>query len=268
MNQKFYKKKSLGQNFLINKGILKIIAKEANIVPGEIILEVGPGNGTLTEMLLANGAKIIAIEKDDRLIPILEKKFENETKRSSLKLIHGDVLDLDIKNITHEKNYKVVANIPYYITGSLIRLLLTLENPPSTMILMLQKEVAKRIVAHHGKESLISLSVKAYGIPKYVKTISPGSFSPPPSVDSAILSITNISKDFFKDIKEEKFFEILRAGFSSKRKKLLSNLSTLFPKNELEQAFFDNSIDLSIRAENLSINDWFSLVKALHKSSK
>ncbi len=266
--EKFYKKKSLGQNFLVNKGILKIIIDASDIKPEEIVLEIGPGKGTLTEKLLATGAKVIAIEKDDRLIPILKTKFENELKESKLFLVHGDILEQDLLKIAGMHSYKVVANIPYYITGSLIRFLLSSKYQPTSIILMLQKEVAKRIAAGDGKESLLSLSVKVYGTPKYVKTVSRGSFSPPPNVDSAILSITNISKDFFRDFSEEEFFTILHAGFSSKRKKVINNLQVLFPKNALEQAFFDNSVDLGARAETLNLKTWSFLIKALIKKRK
>lgn len=261
--EKFTKKRSLGQNFLVNRGILKIIIEAAKIKPNEVILEIGPGKGMLTRALLNAGAKVIAVEKDNRLIPVLKKTFENELKSSQLTIIHGDILTLDFKEVLIPKNYKVVANIPYYITGSLIRLLLSSENQPKTIILMLQKEVAKRIVASDNKESLLSLSVKAYGVPRYIKTVSRGSFSPAPSVDSAILSIENISKDFFNDFSEKSFFETIRAGFSSKRKKLVNNLEKIYTKNDVAVAFKQSPLSDNARAENLTFDEWHTLLSKL-----
>lgn len=261
--KKFYEKKSLGQNFLVNRGILKIIIETSKIKPTEVILEIGPGKGMLTRALLNAGAKVIAVEKDNRLIPVLKKTFENELKSSQLTIIHGDILTLDFKEVQVPKNYKVVANIPYYITGSLIRLLLSSENQPKAIILMLQKEVAKRIVASDNRESLLSLSVKAYGAPRYIKTVSRGSFSPAPSVDSAILSIENISKDLFNNFSEDFFFKIIRAGFSSKRKKLVNNLEKIYTKNDVAVAFKQSPLSDNARAENLTLDEWRTLLSKL-----
>jgi 16S rRNA (adenine1518-N6/adenine1519-N6)-dimethyltransferase len=260
----FNKKKSLGQNFLVNKGILKIIVDTADIKKGELVLEVGPGRGILTEALLSAGARVTAIEKDNRLIAVLEEKFGAEIRAKKFILIEGDALKIDIGKVVGSEEYKVVANIPYYITGALLRLLFSQNNLPTFIVLMLQKEVAKRIVATDGKESLLSLSVKAYGEPKYVKTVSKGSFSPMPSVDSAILSITNISKDFFDDFSEDLFFKIIHAGFSSKRKLVIRNLGKITDKKTIEMMLGRLKINQKARAENLTLSAWRRVCESVH----
>lgn len=259
----FNKKRSLGQNFLVNKGILKIIVDTANIKKGELVLEIGPGQGILTQGILDAGASVIAIEKDYRLISPLGEKFVTEIESKKLILIEGDALEINIIKIVGQKKYKVVANIPYYITGALLRLLLSQNHQPVSVVLMIQKEVAKRIVTTDGKESLLSLSIKAYGEPKYIKTVSKGSFSPIPAGDSAILSITNISKEFFNDFPEDLFFKIIRTGFSSKRKKLIGNLGKIFAKKNLEATFEQCQLSPNARAEEIDPNKWGMLCKKL-----
>src|SRR3990167_6163537 len=163
-------KKSLGQHFLRNRAILKRIVEAGNISAEDTVLEVGPGEGVLTELLLKQAGKVIAVEKDDRLIPVLEQKFAAEIASGEFELIHADILEFSIFNFQFSKKpYKIVANLPYYITGQFLRKFLQgTECPPHTMVLLLQKEVARRIVASDKKESILSISVKAYGTPKYI----------------------------------------------------------------------------------------------------
>ncbi|HPY12875.1 MAG TPA: 16S rRNA (adenine(1518)-N(6)/adenine(1519)-N(6))-dimethyltransferase RsmA, partial [Candidatus Paceibacterota bacterium] len=194
-------KKSLGQNWLKSETAIQEIIKTADLNERELVLEIGPGQGKLTEALLSVGATVVAIEKDDRLIEVLTEKFAAEIKVGRFILIHDDILNLDFSSLfsslkTNRRkliaSYCLVANIPYYLTGQIIRKFLSQEKiQPTKMVLMLQKEVAKRIVAGDGKESLLSLSVKAYGEPKYIKTVPAGAFVPKPKVDSAILLIHN-----------------------------------------------------------------------------
>ncbi len=192
-------KKSLGQNFLNSDGALDAIIKAGRVVKGDTVLEIGPGKGALTKRLLNAGANVIAVEKDDRLIPLLEELFSKEIKSKKLTLIHGDVLDLDVNSyLLSVTSYKLIANIPYYITGEIVRKFLSGNFQPSLMVVLVQKEVAERITTKDQKESILSISVKAYGEPKYIQTVKAGSFFPPPKVDSAILLIDNISKDKFK----------------------------------------------------------------------
>ena len=256
-------KKSLGQNFLISQRVVADIIETAKLAVSpprggattrEIVLEVGPGEGILTKALLDAGAKVIAVEKDERLISELEQKFAKEIAGGDLFLVHGDILNFDIGHFIRNqrlgiRNYKLVANIPYYITGELLRKFLSAKHQPSDMVLMLQKEVAERIVTKDGRESLLSLSVKAYGTPEYVRTVKKVCFRPMPSVDSALLAIRNISRNFFSDIDEEEFFKIVKQGFAHKRKLLGNNIPDLPDEHK------------KWRAEELTLGNWRNLLR-------
>ncbi|OHA92305.1 MAG: ribosomal RNA small subunit methyltransferase A [Candidatus Zambryskibacteria bacterium RIFCSPLOWO2_02_FULL_51_21] len=254
-----YAKKSLGQHFLKSERALTKIVEAGEISPGETVLEIGPGTGTLTEKLLKTGVKVIAVEKDDNLFEFLKNKFQSQ----NLELVHDDILNFDTALI--DVRYKVVANIPYNLTGIILEKFLSTENQPERMVLLVQKEVAERIVAgrlptgRQGKESILSISVKAYGEPKYIEKVLAGSFTPAPQVDSAIISIANISKKFFSDFSEKFFFTLLKAGFKSKRKKLSSNLSTLASKEKTLEIFEKLGLDPNLRAENVSVELWREL---------
>ena len=258
--QKFFAKKSLGQNFLIQPQIVKDIVAASNTTEKDTVVEIGPGTGLLTKELLNTGSKIIAIEKDDRLIEILKETFAEHITSGKLELIHGDILET---NVDMEGKYKIVANIPYYITGKVIRLFLEKQNKPSSITLLVQKEVAERAVSRDQKESLLSISIKAYGTPRYVRTVKAGNFAPIPKVNSAVLHIADISDKNFKYSSELHFFDILHAGFSSKRKKLFKNLKKHNEDNALDYAFETCSIEKGLRAEDLSVKDWVCLVNKL-----
>ena len=252
-----YAKKSLGQHFLRSERALSSIIEAGNITPGETVLEIGPGTGALTEKLLDAGAKVIAVEKDDELFAALSKKYPG------LELVHGDILNFQTSQLG---TYKLIANIPYNITGAILEKFLSAEHQPELMVLLVQKEVAKRIVARDGKdgkESILSLSVKAYGKPRYVETVKAGSFAPAPAVDSAIIAIENISKSFFTNFSEKDFFKLLHAGFQAKRKKLSSNLGVVFAKERVKEAFRKLNLDENVRAEDLPVNKWGELVALL-----
>lgn len=252
-------KKSLGQNFLRSRSALNAIIDAGDIVADDIILEIGPGKGVLTEELLKFAGKVIAIEKDRDLIENLQLKFSKEIKENKLDLINADILDFNPEILSfYDLDYKVIANIPYYITGAIIRKFLSTDKQPIRMVLMLQREVAKRIVARDKKESILSLSVKAYGMPKYIATVKKESFSPRPKVDSAILLIENISKNFFSGFSEEKFFSIIKSAFGRKRKTLKNTLSVLFG-DKTESTLQKVGIDPKSRAEDLGMEDWRSL---------
>ena len=252
------KKKSLGQHFLHNAHYLSLIADTAYLKEGERVLEVGPGEGALTRELLARGAQVIAVEKDHRLIPILKKTFAKEIRKKQLMLVEGDALELSFSDLKIRGKYKVVANIPYYITGALIKKFLSEKRSATSLVLLVQKEVAERI-ARSKKESILSLSVKVYGEPAYVKTVPRGAFNPPPKVDSAILLISNISRIHLKDAAAEaKFFTILKTGFGQKRKFLKRNLEKLLGANA--DALFKNAgVSDKARAEDLSLSQWLKL---------
>lgn len=253
----------LGQHFLTSRVIAKTIAEASGAQKGATVLEVGPGKGILTQELLALGARVVAVEKDPEMVAVLNETFPQEIQSGVLTIVEDDArtfLATDFSKLIPGA-YTVAANIPYYITGELIRLFLTAKKQPSTIALLIQKEVAERI-ARSKKESLLSLSVKAYGTPHYVKTVKAGSFNPPPSIDSAILSITNISHKSFRNISEEDFFILLHAGFGQKRKTLMGNVKKEGREN-LETLWETLSLDKNIRAEDVPLETWLALTRAL-----
>ncbi len=262
-NADFSAKKSLGQNFLHAPNVISAMVKVSDIDQNSIVLEVGPGKGALTTKILETGAYVIAVEKDDRAIPFLKEKFNEQINTGKLELIHGDILKFD-ENIAVQgikfKNYVLIANIPYYITGEFMRKFLESENPPLRMVAMVQKEVAKRIV--DTKESILSISVKVYGNPKYICTVDRKFFRPIPNVDSAVILIENISKKYFMDnkIDEKYFFEVLKAGFSHKRKFVIRNLEKKIPKNTLEMLWKKENLSIDLRAENITLEMWKKIV--------
>jgi 16S rRNA (adenine1518-N6/adenine1519-N6)-dimethyltransferase len=252
-NFMFKKKKSLGQNFLRSKGVVEHIISCSKIKRGDLVLEIGPGQGFLTEDLIEASGRVISVEKDRRLIQILEEKFKDQISKGELELINKDILEYDFDRV----GYKVVANIPYYITGQIIKKFLTAKNKPLSMTLMVQKEVAQRIVAKDGKESILSLSVKLFGEPKYIKTVKKDKFSPAPKVDSAILLIQNIEQRYiFDKEKEILFFELVRKAFNQKRKKIGKTL------NNYELQMKRAGIDVNKRPEDLKIEEWIKLVNS------
>ena len=249
-------KKSLGQNFLKSESALKAIVEAGEISLKDIVLEIGPGKGALTEKLLEKAGKVIAIEKDRELLAFLQDKFKNEIENKKLELVEGDILEFS-PGIQHLEKYKIIANIPYNITGAILKKFLTEKKQPERMVLMVQHEVAKRILAVDKKESILSISVKAYGEPKMIMKVPARYFSPAPKVDSAVIAIKNISRKTFEknEINELRFWEIVRTAFAHKRKKLTSNLKEIFPDvGRLEK--WKNA-----RAEDLTLADWIEIAK-------
>jgi 16S rRNA (adenine1518-N6/adenine1519-N6)-dimethyltransferase len=242
-------KKSLGQNFLMHARIAERIAKVAGI-EGMTVFEIGPGTGMLTRELLKLAKKVIALEADKELFEKLQTDFKNEIERGQLELTHGDIRTFDIASLP--KGYALVANIPYYLTGEIFRMFLASDNQPSTMTLLVQKEVAVRI-ARAKKESILSLSVKAYGTPQLEFSVPRGAFKPAPKVDSAVLTIRDISRNNFETKEEEdRFFTLIHAGFAHKRKFVRKNLS--------EAGLPAGDISEKARAEDLSLATWLTLV--------
>ncbi len=256
------KKRSLGQHFLHSTAYLRAVADAGNVKAGDVVLEIGPGDGALTRELLARSAKVVAVEKDHRLIPLLAEKFANEITDGKLVLHEGDALEVDPATLGLENHhFKLVANIPYYITGALFRKFLSGDMQPSTLVFLVQKEVAERI-ARSKKESILSLSVKAYGMPKYVKTVPRGAFSPAPSVDSAILLISDISREKFNNSEhEQRFFELIHAGFAQKRKLLKRNIEGVLGQNAAEKMALAD-IGEKARSEDVPIEKWLTLARA------
>ncbi len=257
-------KKSLGQHFLTSTGIAKRIVQAGQVAKGDIVLEIGPGKGILTRALLDQGAKVIAVEKDDRAIPLLDEAFAKEIGEGSLVLVHDDALTVDLSKygLTKPYSYSLVANIPYYITGSILRTYLTHESPPRYIAVLVQKEVAERI-ARAKKSSILSLSVIAYGKPRYVETVKARFFKPEPKVDSAILAISLMDPPFDNKQHEKAFFDLLHIAFGQKRKQLFGTLSKKYKREAVESIFNELSIPKSIRAEELPLNAWVTLSRSL-----
>ena len=274
-----FAKKSLGQNFLKSQKALNQIIEGAGDLKGKTVLEIGPGMGSLTERLVKTPAKkIILIEMDNRLIPILSEKFKEEIKIGRMEIIHDDVLKVNLNSLGLNKGeYSLIANIPYYITGAIIRNVIGGDIYPEKAVVLVQKEVAERIVARDGKESILSIAVKAIGTPKIIDKVPKGAFVPSPKVDSAILLIDKISKENF-DVasegknskgkmsvekesvsKEKRFFDILHAGFAHKRKLLKSNLKENSIFDDAEMALKNCEIKTDARAETLTLNQWKKL---------
>lgn len=273
-------KKSLGQNFLKSETALRKIVEAGEIKPEDIILEIGPGKGALTEKLLEHARLVIAVEKDRELFEFLQNKFVQQIKSRSLVLVHDDILKFNISEVdlifsnglagrgtrrtedlrknSNLRSYKIIANIPYNITGAILKKFLTEEKPPELMVLMVQNEVAKRILARNGKESILSISVKAYGEPGMVMKVEARYFKPMPKVDSAVIAIKNISRKIFENnkINEDRFWKIVKMGFAHKRKKLSSNLKTLTYGGNISVEKLGNR-----RAEDLTLSDWIALAK-------
>lgn len=257
-------KKSLGQNFLKSIPALNMMCECGDISTSDTVVEIGPGKGALTEKLLEKAGRVIAIEKDQDLIQILKEKFKKEIENKNLELLEMDCLDFIPNN-----KYKIIANIPYNITGAILKKFLSEGNQPERMVLLVQKEVAERIVSRDKKESILSLSVKAYGEPKYIMKVHKRFFSPEPKVDSAIIAITNISKNNFKTKKdEENFFEIIKTSFAHKRKIFRKNLleNNKYKKEKVDELFERLNINPNKRAEDLPIDKWLEISSLLTKN--
>jgi 16S rRNA (adenine1518-N6/adenine1519-N6)-dimethyltransferase len=252
----------LGQHFLNNPTIARKLVEAAGITREDTVLEIGPGRGALTKELLKTRAHVVAVEKDAALVTPLRTMFEG----LNLEVIGCDIRDFDpADHDLSAGSYILAANIPYYITGEIIRQFLTSDAQPKTMALLIQKEVAERILARDGKESILSISVKAYGTPSIAAKVSRGNFSPPPSVDSSILVVRNISKNFFVELDEKFFFTVVRAGFASKRKFLANNLGVVFGKEKTMEVLQVVGVGEKVRAEELGLGEWMKIATELRE---
>lgn len=265
---KFITKKSLGQHFLNSEVVPSWMCDAAEITNNDNVLEIGPGTGALTKELLKRGAKVTALEADERAIASLQTTFAEEISAGQLLCIHMDVRGLEVSEIPgiNDHDFKIVANIPYYLSGMLFRTFLESSIQPNTLVYLVQKEVAKRIttsISKGEKESLLSLSIKAYGTPKYVRTVSRGHFTPPPKVDSAIIAIKNINRDHFKVLSETDFFTLLHLGFGQKRKQLLGNLSGTYDRETVTHILSTVGLPESVRAEDIPLEKWLIMAEKL-----
>jgi 16S rRNA (adenine1518-N6/adenine1519-N6)-dimethyltransferase len=252
------KKPKLGQHFLTRPEIATWVAQTIDFSGNGAVLEIGPGHGILTKELLKVAKKVVAIEKDPSLVLELTETFSKEVRSGQLLLLQEDIRNFDPSTCRDLlPTYSLVANIPYYITGFIIRHFLTSKKQPSAMAVLVQKEVAERIVAKNNKHSLLSLSVYAYGTPKLCKVVKAGAFSPPPKVDSAILAITAISKRRFENLtQEDRFFEVIRTAFSQKRKTLGASLKKMLTEEDFSRC----GINKKARPEDVPLEMWLCLL--------
>jgi len=252
----------LGQHFLHSAAVRDEIVGAAKIAPGEIVLEIGPGEGFLTEALLATGARVVAVEKDDTLADSLRERFADAVERGVLTIVSADVRTFrpEVHGVV-DGAYKLVANIPYYITGEILRRFIGGDIQPTRAVLLVQKEVAERVAAKDGAQSVLSHAIHVYGTPSVARVVKAGSFRPPPKVDSAVLLIENISRARFKSPEEEmRFFTLVKSAFAHPRKKVLSNVPEEY-REKLREELKARGLSEAARAETIPLAVWLSLIQ-------
>jgi len=252
-------KKSLGQHWLRDRMILSGIAEAAEITPLDTVLEIGPGLGTLTSELLRRAEKVVAVELDDVLAAKLPKQFPGTT----LTVVHQDILQFDLSTLP--KNYVVAANVPYYITSKIVHHLMTAENKPRTTVLLIQKEVAERLAAGPGDMSILAISAQIYAHVELDQVVPAHFFEPAPKVDSQVVVLRTRQQSLIEPDEEKAFFRAVKAGFMAKRKKLRSSLSSglHISKERVSEFLMEHDIDPNLRAQDLSIEDWRTIMKLL-----
>ncbi len=254
MKPEFMAKKQFGQHWLKDKSVLQSIVDAADLKPTDTVLEIGPGTGNLTQLILSCGAKLLALEFDKTLIPDLENRFGHEAS-----IEHGDIRQFNLTRLP--AGYKIVSNIPYYLTANLLRLLTETVNKPAIAVLLIQKEVAQRVAASPGQMSVISVAVGLYYQVSLGQLVPAKLFEPSPKVDSQVLIIKARKKPLFVNIDERRYLSIAKAGFSNKRKTLLNALSggLRLSKEPVSQWLQIANISPQSRAQELSMNDWHKL---------
>jgi 16S rRNA (adenine1518-N6/adenine1519-N6)-dimethyltransferase len=252
-------KKALGQHWLYDLFSLQSMVDSAAVTGQDTVLEIGPGLGTLTALLVKASTQVVAVEYDKQLAASLHKRV----KADNLVVISQDILRFDFGDLPPD--YKLVANIPYYLTSNLIRVLSETSNPPIIAALLVQKEVAERLSSGPGGMSLLSVSAQFYWEVSLGELVPAYLFTPPPKVDSRIVILKRRPNLLFQDIEPASFFRMVKAGFSQRRKTLLNSLSSGLhtPKDEMEALLQKASIDPKLRAQNLSLDEWHTLYKAL-----
>jgi len=258
--------RSKGQNFLFNVSVIEKMVKAAQIKKEDLILEVGPGLGILTESLIVMSNRVTALELDKKLFDFLKIKF---IAAKNLELINGDILETRLSKFKSQ-NFKIVANLPYNITSSFLRKFLSLEPKPESMVVMVQKEVGERICARPGQLSLLAISVQLYGHPEIIDVVNSENFWPQPKVDSVILKIDQIKTwsqlgQLADGVAEKDFWRVVKVGFSAKRKQVVNNLAAglRIDRQLVKASLLELGLDEKIRAQNLAISDWFRLAKSL-----
>lgn len=259
-------KKSLGQHWLKDADCLDAMVDAGQVVAGDTVLEIGPGYGTLTAQLLKTGAKVTALEFDESLMTGLMSQFANQIG-DQLQIKQGDIRTYDFTS--QPADFKIVANIPYYLTSNLIQLISETPNQPSVAVLLMQKEVAERVVAKPGQMSLLSVTAQFYWEATLGRVVKAELFSPPPKVDSQILILTRRAEPLIADVDAKKFFRLVKAGYSQKRKTLLNSLSggLGLSRDQAQQLLEQAIIDPGRRAQTLSLEEWHSLYVVLTKTA-
>lgn len=250
-------KAPLGQHFLRSKAALQALATALTLPEGVVIVEIGPGKGALTEYLLRHGIPVVAVEKDARLAEVVRNRFAKAIQNGSLTVLVGDIRD-DFWLSTVAKPYVVIANIPYYLTGSLLRTLLSSDRQPVSLAVLVAKAVADRVVARDGKESLLSLSVQFFGTPKVIKTVPPSAFTPPPAISSAILTVTDIGKP--PQGVQDAFFSLITTAFREKRKQVGKKF---VDQPEVLHLFAKHGVSDTDRAEAIPFSVWYAVAQSL-----
>lgn len=260
MSQLPQTKKSLGQHWLEDELSLQAIVDTAEVSSGDVVLEIGPGTGTLTDVLLASDASVFALEYDNQRYASLQKKYKNV---SNITLLNGDIRTFDLSNLPSK--YKIVANIPYYLTANLLRKLVDTPHKPVAASLLVQKEVAERVSAKPGKLSPIALFVQNYYEVTLKQLVPAQLFTPPPKVDSQILLLNHRRSPLFEI--DESFFKVVKAGFSEPRKKLPSSLGRGLglPKSQALQVIQQAGIDPDVRPQVVAIEQWSKLTQLVLK---
>ena len=260
MSDELAPKKSLGQHWLYDKDSLEAMCEAAEIQPTDTILEIGPGLGTLTTLLTKKAQHVTAVEYDK----ILAANLAQKVKAANLTVIQNDILEFDFSEVHGE--YKVVANIPYYITSHLLRILSELKNPPERAVLLIQKEVAQRVNAKPGEMSILSVSAQFYWEVSLGRLVPAELFTPPPKVDSQVLILRRRDQPLYADINQAEFFRLIKAGFAQKRKTLLNTLSSglQLERSVVSSACSSVDIDPSRRAQTLSLDEWHNIYISLN----
>lgn len=256
-------KKSLGQHWLKDREILAAIAESAELSADDTVLEIGPGLGTLTSELLRRANRVVAVEFDEELAAKLPGQFPGK----NLEVVRSDILSFDLSQLP--AGYKVVANVPYYITSKIVQLLMTATNKPSIAVLLVQKEVAERLAAKPGDMSILAVSAQSFADVELGIGVPARYFTPPPKVDSAVVVMRTRTRPVFEDMSEKEFFRVVKAGFSAPRKKLSSSLSggLGISKEAARDILLKSDISPELRAEGLSLKDWYRLATELGQVS-
>ncbi len=257
-------KKSLGQHWLFDEAALEAMCLSAKVDADDVVLEIGPGLGTLTHRLVKKAKQVVAVEFDDELANALPMAVSAD----NLQVLHEDILKFDFTTLPPD--YKVVANIPYYLTSHLLRLLSEISNPPSAAALLVQKEVAERVAAPAGDMSVLSVTTQYYYEPELGRLVKAELFSPPPKVDSQILILKHRPEPLFPDAEPREFFRVVKAGFGERRKKLSNSVAggLRISKDEAATLLQSAGIDPNLRPQNLELGQWYQLYKAVKESQK